>query len=203
MNRSPRKSRQPGRGTFEGKHVVVTPKPFTLALSTAAAASFGAGSLLGEDGHLFGCKGDFLKGLGTGLAGGLAIKAGLGRLPMGAIAAKTGIGPRLDALESAALAHGAKGRLALGAAKFGGMAALGTIPSLALLQATSGDKEVLGQGHDFWSGAVWGLAATAVAKTMASPAEAAKNGPLAAGWVASDFAALGIDAQLRDSDAGH
>jgi len=182
---------------------MITPKPFTVALGSAAAGSFAAGSMLDEDQRLFGLKSDFLKGLGTGIAGGLAIKAGLGKLPLSSWAQKTGFGPRLDALESAAAAHGAKGKLALGAAKFGAVAALGTIPSLALLQATSGDKEVLGQGHDFWSGAVWGLAGTAVAKTMASPAEAAKNGPLAAGWVASDFAALGVDAQLRDPEAGH
>ena len=57
--------------------------------------------------------------------------------------------------------------------------------------------ELLGQGHDFWTGAVWGLGGVALAKSVIPLSNLATLGPLALGWVAGDFVALAIDARNR------
>lgn len=136
-----------------------------------------------DDRTLLGQHRPFFAGLGTGVAGAFALKAGLGRLP--------GLGV-MEAVNR--VPGGPVGR-------FAAATAVGTIPSWLLLRATSGDRELLGQGHVFWTGAVWGLAGVATLKAAVPLSNLRTSGPLAAGWVAGDFVALGLDAALGGRDS--
>ncbi len=161
--------------------------PRVLATTAAVGGVGTVAALTSGDKELFGKGRSFYAGLGVGIAGALAIKTGVKHLPnMGVMAAMNRIpgGP---------------------IGKFAAATAVGTVPSLALLTATSGDRTLLGQGHEFWTGAVWGLAGVALLKTAIPLSNLKTHGPLALGWVASDFAALGINAAMGggSKDAAH
>lgn len=148
-----------------------------------ALAVAGVARATRDDDTLFGKDRSFYAGLGAGIVGALALKAGIGRLP------------NLGVMEKVSrMPGGAVGR-------FAAATAISTVPSFVLLRATSGDRELLGQGHDFWAGAVWGLAGVATLKASVPLSKLKANGPLAAGWVAGDFVALGLDAALRSGNA--
>lgn len=186
-----------------------------------AALAFTAGSAAGvvgagvaaattpKDGTTLGHDRSFWTGLGVGIAGAVALKTGFKHLPAQAVkdgvraltpAAVKDWSAARAATKAAAPPPSAVARIAKGAATFAGVTALGTVPSYALLSATSGDRTLLGQGHEFWTGAVWGLAGVATLKTALSGSEFVKHAPLAAGWVASDFAALGLNAAVNGGD---
>jgi len=131
-----------------------------------------------DDRTLLGQHRSFYAGLGTGIAGAFALKSGLKRLP------NLGVMDKVSRMPG-----GPVGR-------FAAATAVSTVPSWLLLRATSGDRELFGQGHDFWTGAVWGLAGVATLKAAVPLSNLKANGPLAAGWVAGDFVALGLDAAL-------
>lgn len=202
------------------KHVVTRKAFAPTAFWAGSAAGVGTASYLAtttpKGSTRLGHGREFWTGLGTGIVGAIGIKygfKGLGKI--GAIqAARQGVRALTPApvTEWSATRAAAKAsappasmpaRVAKGLGVFAGVTALGTIPSYALLTATSGDRQVLGKGHEFWTGAVWGLAGVASLKTALSGAEFTKHAPLAAGWVASDFAALGANAVVNGGPSAH
>lgn len=144
----------------------------------AGVATVGVVHATRDDRRLFGKDRGFYGGLGAGIVGAFALKAGLKQLP------DMGVMDKVRRLPGGPVA------------RFAAATAVSTIPSYLLLRATSGDRTVLGGDHEFWTGAVWGLAGVATLKAAVPLSNLKANGPLAAGWVAGDFVALGLDAAL-------
>jgi hypothetical protein len=143
----------------------------TAALAGTGVAAAGLYGTRGER-EILGLSREQMLGLGAGAATGYALKRAI-TLPTSQVADGASLLQKTRAM----------------APGFGMALGIGTIPSLYLLSATHDGKTVLGQGHDFWSGAVWGLAGVGTAAAVRNP----KLGPYAAGWVASDFLAIGLD----------
>lgn len=167
----------------------ITPPPPLVTKALIGAGVIGAGGAIAygtrDEREVLGHGREFWTGLGVGAGGALVIKAGAKLLP------NMGV---MDAMQR--IPGGIPG-------KFAAATVVGTIPSYALLLATSGDRELLGQGHEFWTGAVWGLAGVALLKTVIPLSNLTSHGPLAAGWVAGDFVALGLNAALGSRDSAH
>jgi len=149
--------------------------------ATAGAIAYGTR----DEREVLGLGREFWAGLGVGTVGALAIKAGAKHLP------ELGVMRAMNKIPGGA------------AGKFAVATVVGTIPSYALLLATSDDRMLLGQGHEFWTGAVWGMAGVALLKTAVPLSNLKSHGPLAAGWVAGDFVALGLGSLTGGSGGDH
>lgn len=198
------------------RHPVVAPAIFLGGSAAGAGAAATVAATMPEDRKRLGHGSEFWNGLSAGIVGAVGLKYGakaLGKTgPMKA--AKDGVkalvptkvtdwtaaraAAKADAPPPSTLA-----RIGKGTAAFVGVTALGMVPSYALLEATSGDRKVLGKGHEFWTGAVWGLAGVATLKAAVGGRESVKHAPLVGGWVASDIAALKLNSALNGSDAKH